>query len=311
MTQSATIFSNVLSRGDWELRRAEHLAKIQSWADERVYRANHHQPHPVYDFLFTYYSFRPVHLKRWSPGADVVLQDASTDELDWPQDFVKSSEGWVIPSSSFPAHRRDYLRWAIRYLTATQSRPPAYHCFGLHEWAMVYKSETLRYEEIPLRLTPQEIAGVVESSGLRCTHYDAFRFFTPAAVPLNRSLLQRQTTSDFDQRGCVHVTMDLYRFANKIAPWCPGELVADTFLLAVDARTIDMRASPYDLQAFGFAPLEVETPSGREQYVQEQRRLAERAVPLRERLLDVYFRLAEASSPACMATGISDEEIAQ
>ena len=24
--------------------------------------------HPVHDFLFTYYSFRPAQLRRWSPG---------------------------------------------------------------------------------------------------------------------------------------------------------------------------------------------------------------------------------------------------
>lgn len=273
-----------------------HLAKVQTWADERVFRANHHQPHPVYDFLFTYYSFRPGHLKRWSPGADVVLMDASTDELDWPQDFVKSGAGWVIPSSTFPMHRKEYLGWATRYLSATQSRPPAYHCFGLHEWAMVYKSDTPRYDRIPLRLSSRGIAEVVEGLGLRCTHYDAFRFFTPSATPLNRTLLQRPTTTESDQRGCVHVTMDLYRFANKIAPWCPGELVADTFLLAVEARAIDMRASPYDLRAFGFAPIKVETVSGREEYVQEQRRLAERAAPLRERLLTAYSQLSDAVS---------------
>ena len=32
--------------------------------------------HPVHDFLFTYYSFRPAQLRRWSPGYGVVLADA-------------------------------------------------------------------------------------------------------------------------------------------------------------------------------------------------------------------------------------------
>ena len=48
----------------------------------------------------------------------------------------------------------------------------------------------------------------------------------------------------FDQRGCVHVTMDLYRYAYKIAPWVRAELIADAFELAWRARELDMRASP-------------------------------------------------------------------
>jgi hypothetical protein len=88
--------------------------------------------------------------------------------------------------------------------------------------------------------------------------------------------------------------MDLYKFAHKIAPWCSSELVADSFLLALDARTIDMRASPYDLRDFGFEPIAIESALGRENYVREQRRLAEKASPIRERLLGVYQELQAA-----------------
>ena len=156
---------------------------------------------------------------------------------------------------------------------------------------MVYKSDQPRHSKVPLRLSSQEISQVVESAGLRCTHYDAFRFFTPKAVPLNKAPLTREATSDFDQRGCIHVTMDLYKFAHKISPWCPSDLVADAFLLAADARSIDMRASPYDLRNLGFEPIQIETPRGREEYVKEQRRLSDLATPIRTRLLEVYRSL--------------------
>jgi hypothetical protein len=156
---------------------------------------------------------------------------------------------------------------------------------------MLYGTNSPRHEQVPLRLSSHEIDRVVEGAELRCTHYDAFRFFTPAARPMNRTALTRQTTSSFDQRGCIHVTMDLYKFAFKIAPWCPSELIAEAFLLAADARTIDMRASPYDLRAYGFEPIQIESSEGREEYVQEQRRLAERASPIRDRLLIVYQAL--------------------
>ena len=49
-----------------------------------------------------------------------------------------------------------------------------------------------------------------------------------------------------------------------------------------------MRASPYDLRAFGLAPIRIETTAGREEYVELQRAVIERAAPVRERLLSVY-----------------------
>jgi hypothetical protein len=248
----------------------------------------------VYDFLFEYYPFRPSHLKRWSPGIGVTLEGASADKLDWAEHFTLGDSVAVIDPLSFPERRRPFLEWAFKYLTGIANRPPLFSCFGLHEWAMVYRSDAPRHTSVPLRLPPEEINAIVERSDLRCTHFDAFRFFTPDAVPLNKIRLTREATTDFDQRACIHVTMDLYRFAHKIAPWCSSELIADTFLLAADARRIDMRASPYDLKDQGFEPILIETTEGREAYIQEQRRLAELAVPLRSRLIEVYERLIAA-----------------
>lgn len=280
-----------LSLDEWRAARDTHRKRLEYWATDRVARASNNTKDPVYDFLFTYYSFRPAHLLRWSPGVDVELLGAEEPELDWPLDFVKTASGYVIPSASFPPHRNEYLGWALRYLETIQQRPATFNCHGLHEWAMVYQVDTPRHTSVPLRLSREEISTVIESSELRCTHYDAYRFFTPQAVPLNRSTLHRQSTTEFDQPGCVHVTMDLYKFAHKIAPWCPGDLVADTFLLAVKARQLDMRASPYDLEEYGFKPICIETPEGRAEYVHAQHELRELAIPLRERLIQVYAGL--------------------
>ena len=159
---------------------------------------------------------------------------------------------------------------------------------------MVYKDPNVRHPYVPLRLSREETDALVDSQPLRCTHYDAFRFFTPAAVPLNRYPLTRAATADHDQPGCIHANMDLYRFAYKIAPFCPSDVVADAFDVARAAREVDMRASPYDLTAYGFAPVKIETRTGREEYVELQRDLAARARPVRERVLDVYRRLLAA-----------------
>ena len=115
---------------------------------------------------------------------------------------------------------------------------------------MVYglAPDEVRHAAWPLRLTPAEVVDVVDDLGLRCTHVDAYRFFTPAARPLNSLRPTRQTQGDLEQRGCLHATMDLYKWATKLSPFVGSDLVADCFALARDARLLDMRAAPYDLR---------------------------------------------------------------
>ncbi|QDU22124.1 hypothetical protein ETAA1_41000 [Urbifossiella limnaea] len=283
----------VLPRPAWEAARAGDLARLRPLADERIRRASRGEKHPVHDFLFEYYSFRPAHLLRWTPGADVLLEGASPGELAWSE-FEPADGGLLLPAAAFPAHRVEYLRWAAAYLDAVAAREPSFACLGLHEWAMVYRDPNVRHPYVPLRLSRADTDAVVESQPLRCTHYDAFRFFTADAVPRNRLELTRAATSEHDQPGCVHVTMDLYRFAYKVAPFCPSGVTADSFELAAAARAIDMRASPYDLTGYGYEPIRIETKDGREEYVEHQRVLAARAAPVREALRAVYGRLLAA-----------------
>ena len=133
----------------------------------------------------------------------------------------------------------------------------------------------------------------MEEQQLCCTHYDAYRFFTDAARPRNDLALSRETTTAHDQRGCIHVNMDLYRFCYKIYPWLRGEVLADAFLLAVAGREIDMRASPYDLRRLGYEPIPLETSEGRGEYVRLQRQLAERARSVRAGVFAAYRALLE------------------
>ena len=82
--------------------------------------------------------------------------------------------------------------------------------------------------------------------------------------------------------------MDLYKHAFRLSPAVSSDLVADCFELARDIRVLDMRASPYDLADLGFAPIRIETPSGKQEYAAAQRAFAERAAPLRDRLAEEY-----------------------
>ena len=79
--------------------------------------------------------------------------------------------------------------------------------------------------------------------------------------------------------------MDLCQWAYKLAPATPGELLADCFALAVDVRTLDMRASPHDLADLGYPPVPIETPAGRAEYARPGR--LRPPAPLRDRLAEL------------------------
>ena len=65
-----------------------------------------------------------------------------------------------------------------------------------------------------------------------------------------------------------------------------AELVADCFELARRVRSLDMRASPYDVTSLGLEPVRIETAQGREDYALQQRHFATEAAALRVRLLE-------------------------
>ena len=273
-----------LAKEVWQERARKHQARVSEWIDPVLERRSRHARHPVYDFLFEYYSFRPAQLLRWSPGPDVILQDA--DRTDGAAVWESVQGGQRL--KAFPGSRRAFVDWAIHFLRSTAERSPNFSCFGLHEWAMVYRQPAIRHQEVPLRLSRPDLDTFLESQQLSCTHFDAFRFFSERAKPRNSMQLERTLTAELDQPACIHVNMDLYRFCYKIAPWIESELLADAFALARSARELDMRASPYDLTEFGFEPVAIETGDGRAQYVRLQREIARLAEPVRERVLKAY-----------------------
>ena len=271
----------LLAPPDWQAQRDAHVARVRRWTDPARERRSRGERHPVLDFLFTYYSHRPAKLLRWHPGPGVVLAEA-TEYLRWPA-YRSTSHG--VELGPLPSTRRTTVEFVHRLLTATEARAPRLGCFGLHEWAMVYRSEEVRHERWPLRLGATGTDTVVESLPVRCTHFDAFRFFTPAARPLNMLQPQRSDQVAMEQPGCLHAGMDLYKWSYKLDPYVPSSLVADCFELALDIRSLDMRASPYDLASLGYAPVRIETAQGRAEYVREQAGFTERARPLRARLI--------------------------
>ena len=101
----------------------------------------------------------------------------------------------------------------------------------------------------------------------------------------------RETQRRMEQPGCLHATMDLYKWAYKLLPVVDSDLLADCFELAWDVRATDMAASPYDLQDWDVEPVRIETPEGTAEYVRRQRAFAARGAALRPRLVAATDRL--------------------
>jgi hypothetical protein len=276
---------DVLDELDWRTRERMHHNRVDDFCGPHRRRARAGQAHPVWDFLFTYYRLRPRGLRLWHPGFGVVLGGQSAQCYLGRAGYGATRDGVTVAREVLLA-RADTVAFIGRLLRATASRPARHNCFGLHEWAMVYRAPTVRHGQVPLRLGAAGTDAVVESMPLRCSHFDAYRFFTEPARSRNGEVLTRDSQVETEQPGCVHAAMDCYKWAFKLSPLVESELVMDCLELAADARELDMRASPYDLRDYGFDPIAVETPAGRAEFVRAQQSVAERAAPLRAILAD-------------------------
>jgi hypothetical protein len=164
---------------------------------------------------------------------------------------------------------------------------------------MVYRLDPsqVRHASWPLRLGQAGTDAVVESHQIACSHFDAYRFFTPEAAPRNALRPTRASQAAYEQPGCLHAGMDLYKWAMKLSSAVPSDLVVDCFELARDIRELDMRAAPYDLRELGYEPVPIESPEGKAQYVATQRTFSERGQALRERLVAAIDELLSLSPP--------------
>ncbi|WP_366558484.1 3-methyladenine DNA glycosylase [uncultured Nocardioides sp.] len=278
----------VLEETTWRRLARAHAERVDAFVAPHLARRGSRVKHPVHDFLFTYYSQRPAQLRRWHPGFGVALEGGT--EYVGLKGYGSSP---VTVSAEHVAAQRPLLESLHALLGATAARPANFGCFGLHEWAMVYRSaeDETRHAGWPLRLGPAGTDAVVESHRIGCSHFDAFRFFTEPARRLNVLSPGRDDRAAYEQPACLHGNMDLYKHAFRLTPMVSSDLVADCFELARDIRELDMRAAPYDLVDLGFEPVRIETAEGKQEYAAAQRAFAERARPLRDRLVAECERL--------------------
>ena len=311
----------------WRAHARAHRERIARRTDPLVALRMRGEKHPVQDFLFGYYTHSPAALQRWHPGPGVLLADddgaaaraeaaelGTTPRGEWKHyRRVEAGEvagavvdgrpvgGWLVDVAAVLADRASGVAFTRDLLARTAERAPRLGCFGLHEWAMAYRSDVhgVRHSQLPLRLGAEGTDAVVEGSRIRCTHFDAFRFFAPEARDRNEGddgvLPTRAGMREMEQPGCLHAGMDLYKWAYKLVPVVDSDLLADCFDLAWDIRRLDMEAAPYDLTGVddlsdgrgGYAAVRIEEPAGRAEYARRQREFAERGQALRARLLAV------------------------
>ncbi|XAS69643.1 3-methyladenine DNA glycosylase [Micrococcaceae bacterium Sec5.7] len=304
-----------MAQHEWLAAESAHHQRVRRYAEPYLARRSAGRKHPVEDFLFTYYTQKPGQLMRWHPGQGVVLSGADTAARSGWKFYRALNDGELavagLPAGSaavafdrtaFLAERQDALRFAEIILRGTAARPAQFGCFGLHEWAMVYRQDKfqLRHEYLQLRLGAEGTDRVVEDNRIRCSHFDAFRFYTPDAVPLNELTPSRENQRTMEQPGCLHANMDLYKWAYKLSPALPSELVMDCFELSWRVRAMDMQASPYDLAEWGYPAIRIETAGGKAAYVEHQRAFSTEAAVLRE-------RLTQALKPLISAVGTQHE----
>ena len=190
--------------------------------------------------------------------------------------------------TGFAESRGETVQFVADLLAATRARQGQFGCFGLHEWAMVYRldEDEVRHAGWPLRLGAAGTDAVVEAHQLRCSHFDAFRFYTPPARPLNLLQPTRERQVALEQPGCLHAGMDLYKWAYKLLP-CRAERPRHGLLRPGPGRSASWTCAPPPMTSPSSATRRCRSRRrrGRREYAAAQRGFAARGQALRDRLL--------------------------
>ena len=314
----------MLKRSEWRSRADAHRRRVRDLLGGMFYDRKIHDRHPIYNFLFNYYRFRPhMTIERYSAGLDFVESCSSSDDeslyhckyLSVKDDrsmrslYLPSSKYFSVkdgciemdPVKSLNEKSVTRIRNLFTLLEIVQRRPPNFSCFGVHEFAMLHSGA--RHSSLSEK-SGSEIAHVTTRESMML--WRELRFDVPLRryTALSKSALKScriKTSPDLrtknEQAGCIHTNLDLFKFSLRLWPFASSELVADALELAIRARELDMRASPYDLSSvsdftelgrdFDLTPVLIETESGRAEFRDSTMVLYRDSLPIRDRLIKV------------------------
>ena len=297
----------MLTRSEWRSRADAHRRRVKDLLGGMFYDRKIHDKHPIYNFLFTYYRFRPHRtLERYSAGLEFGLEKHCNSDDDGSL-YLPSSKHFSVknnciemdPVKSLNEKSVTRIRNLHTLLALVQRRPPTFSCFGVHEFAMLHSGARHSHfqKNLKLRMTQREIDDVVERAPIRCSHFDATRHFPESALKSCGIKTGPTLRVKNEQAGCIHTNLDLFKFSLRLWPFASSELVADALELAIRARELDMRASPYDLSSisdftelgrdFDLTPVLIETESGRAEFRDSTMVLYRDSLPIRNRLIKV------------------------
>jgi hypothetical protein len=93
----------LLAEADWTTRERVYRRRVEEFLAPHLRRTQAGEAHPVWDFLFRYYSLRPRQLRIWHPGFGVVLgggQHGARCYLAAPDGGPGGRDGDLLPSGA-------------------------------------------------------------------------------------------------------------------------------------------------------------------------------------------------------------------
>ena len=227
-------------------------------------------------------------LRRWHPGAGVELEGAAEEPARaWRWYAPGPTPGSVVvDAAALECEKGDSLGMIERILHQTAQRPGASAASACTNgpWCT---GRSKHRNPVPLRLGQDATDAVVEGNELRCTHFDAFRFFTPEAVPRNRDRPLREAQPAMEQPGRLHAGMDVYKWAVKLGPSCPARCCSTRSSSPATSAFSTCRPPPTTWRR-GRRPGAHRDAEGKAEYVRRQRAFAERSNALRGGILGAW-----------------------
>ena len=143
----------------------QHRQRIERLLGGNVYKDKNH---PIFNFLFQYFHFNTRRLLSYSPGLGYDLSHEVDDYcLNVPelmQYTCKQPDGKVLlspASTRLEPKKKQAMITTLTLLRNCYVKPPNFGCFGLHEWAMLYRYDDMSnlnnnnkaHQSLPLRLS--------------------------------------------------------------------------------------------------------------------------------------------------------------
>ena len=209
----------MMSRDEWLARASAHRARLVPTVEEHLERGRTGEKHPVRtSSSATTRSPRRTCCDGTRVTASTLLD---ADEYVGLKGYRATGDGGARVDTSYVAAQQPLLTALHRLLARHRLAAGAHRLLraarvgdGLPAWPTTRPATPTGRCGSGMPGTDE----VVESHRIACSHFDAYRFFTAPARPLNTLTPGRDDRAAFEQPGCLHAGMDLYKHAFRLTP---------------------------------------------------------------------------------------------